>query len=162
MTSSPLVVVERQALDTIRSVAAASGFRHEVGGVLLGSYRGPHIHVVNVTQPQERDRSSFNRFWRRPDGHQTMAEAAWLGSGRTVTYVGEWHTHPEPVPRPSWIDRMEWSRKLAEQHRDLVFLIQGQLDVYLEYSPMYGGKRALVRAEDGADAVLYRPRPNPW
>jgi integrative and conjugative element protein (TIGR02256 family) len=50
----------------------------------------------------------------------------WRDSGRTVTFVGEWHTHPEAVPSPSSLDRNTW-RGIARKHKigPLVFVIRG-------------------------------------
>ncbi len=29
----------------------------------------------------------------------------WKESGRKITYVGDWHTHPEAIPTPSYTDK---------------------------------------------------------
>jgi integrative and conjugative element protein (TIGR02256 family) len=65
-------------------------------------------------------------FDRRDPGHQAEALHRWRQSGRTMTFVGEWHTHPEPVPSPSFIDKMTWKR-IAKRHRvtPVVFIIRG-------------------------------------
>lgn len=39
------VLVEHMVLSRIKAIAEAAAFRHEVGGILLGSYRGRDLHV---------------------------------------------------------------------------------------------------------------------
>lgn len=101
----------------------------EAGGILLGSYRGVHIQIVACSQPLPRDRRTFVRFDRRDPGHQHLATRHWRESGRTRTFVGEWHTHPESNPSPSSLDRRTW-RKVARQNvaGSTVFLIKGYND----------------------------------
>jgi integrative and conjugative element protein (TIGR02256 family) len=159
MIDSQTVVIERGALAVIQSAAAKSGFRHEVGGVLLGCYRGPHLHIGLATQPQASDRANFSRFWRATLGHQDIAEEAWRRSRKTMTYAGEWHTHPEAYPTPSLIDRADWTRKLAEQQRDLLFLIQAREGFYMEFAPRVGPHRSLDLIEEDEEALLWRINP---
>jgi hypothetical protein len=40
-----------------------------------------------------------------------------------VTYLGEWHSHPERNPSPSTIGHADWSKQLRKQKRNLVFII---------------------------------------
>lgn len=49
-----------------------------------------------------RKRTSF-----APDGQwqQRQFAAVYEQSGRTVTYLGDWHSHPQGFPRPSGQDR---------------------------------------------------------
>lgn len=101
----------------------------EAGGVLLGRYIAGTTDVVvdMVTEPMTGDCRSRTRFFRHRRGHQRALEAAWAGSGRTCAWLGEWHTHPEPDPSPSIVDRLNWRRKLTFDRYDeaLFFLIAG-------------------------------------
>ena len=47
-------------------------------------------------------------------------------SGRILTFVGEWHTHPESFPTPSSIDLNTW-RAVTRKNLagSTVFLIRG-------------------------------------
>jgi integrative and conjugative element protein (TIGR02256 family) len=72
-------------------------------------------------------------FVRRDPGHQRAAATAWRASGRTVNFVGEWHTHPEDRPRPSNIDRNTWAEQMRKrQHDALIFLIAGRATFYCD------------------------------
>jgi integrative and conjugative element protein (TIGR02256 family) len=76
----------------------------EAGGILIGSYRGPHIEISDCTTPLSGDIRKPYLFDRRDPGHQAAALRAWRASGKTATFIGEWHTHPQDDPAPSGID----------------------------------------------------------
>lgn len=50
----------------------------------------------------------------------------------TCGYLGEWHTHAEPVPSPSPIDLDDWTKRLAHDVVDadqVFFVIVGQQEM---------------------------------
>jgi integrative and conjugative element protein (TIGR02256 family) len=101
----------------------------EAGGLLLGRHLrdGSAIVVDTVTMPMTGDRRVRNRFHRARRRHQAAIDAAWEASEATCTYIGEWHTHPEPVPTPSPIDTADWRRRLLHDRytEPLFFIIVG-------------------------------------
>lgn len=98
----------------------------EAGGILLGYRRDPHLHVIDATVPGQGDRALRTRFWRSALPHQRAAHEGWQRSGRTLDYVGEWHTHPQIIPFPSSIDIGEWAKISAtRQGERMTFLILG-------------------------------------
>ena len=121
-----LVEVAEEVVETITAFSGPSENKTEAGGILLGFYRGPHVQIMHCTSPLPGDRRLWNLFDRSDPGHQSEAAKRWCGSGRTMNYVGEWHTHPAAVPTPSFIDRRTW-RKIARRHTvgPLVFAIRG-------------------------------------
>jgi integrative and conjugative element protein (TIGR02256 family) len=80
----------------------------EAGGILIGRYRDPHIEVIECSVPMPEDGRARFLFDRRDPGHQSFAMERWRDSGRTETFVGEWHTHPERLPTPSSTDVRTW------------------------------------------------------
>ncbi|WP_136620903.1 MULTISPECIES: Mov34/MPN/PAD-1 family protein [Mesorhizobium] len=112
-------------LATIGTFLIGDERRSEAGGILIGSYRGSHVEVVGCTVPMPLDLRSRYCFDRRDPGHQAAALKAWHASGRTETFVGEWHTHPEPHPTPSGRDRQTWADIMKKNSNPLVFLIGG-------------------------------------
>jgi len=101
----------------------------EAGGVLLGRHLrdGSAIIVDAVTVPVDGDRRARTRFHRAQRRHQAAIDAAWAASARTCTYLGEWHTHPEPIPTPSSVDWADWRRRLLHDRytEPLFFIIVG-------------------------------------
>lgn len=98
----------------------------EAGGLLIGYRRGPHIEVVLATSPMARDIRRRGYFFRKDPGHQKAAHTAWSQSEGLLDHVGEWHTHPEPHPTPSLLDRMEWARlSLRRRKTPMLGLILG-------------------------------------
>lgn len=82
----------------------------EAGGILLGHRRGQHLHIIHATQPYPTDKRSTIRFVREKNGHEEEACHWWRTSQGKIGYLGEWHTHPEPIPRPSLVDLLEWAK----------------------------------------------------
>ena len=116
----------------------------EAGGILLGFRRGPHIEVVQATSPSRFDRRARSSFLRDSHIHQGLAHHAWWTSGGHTDYVGEWHTHAEPVPRPSFLDVREWARVAREQrsHATMLGIIVGTECLHVEkYGP--SGRRVV-------------------
>lgn len=76
----------------------------ETGGIMLGWENGD-IVVSNIIGPGPRAvhrRASFDPDTEWQD-HQ-LAEK-YEASGRTLVYLGDWHTHPGGAPTPSRRDR---------------------------------------------------------
>jgi integrative and conjugative element protein (TIGR02256 family) len=63
--------------------------------------------------------------------HQEQIDLAWKTSAGTSAYLGEWHTHPEDIPSPSFIDLMGWQKKLVFDRigPDIFFVIVGTAEV---------------------------------
>lgn len=98
----------------------------EAGGVLMGRHvlSTADIIVDAITTPLTGDVRSRHRFARSAEPHQAVIDAMWAKSKKTCTYLGEWHTHPEPKPRPSMIDLLNWQRKLVlDQFSGIIFFV---------------------------------------
>jgi len=124
-SNGPYVLINYDPLRLIYAYSTPSEIGREAGGILIGSYRGPHVEIVSCTAPLKRDVRLKYSFDRRDAGHQKQALAAWRSSGGTLTFVGEWHTHPERFPTPSMIDRRTWAGIVSESQHPCIFLIQG-------------------------------------
>jgi integrative and conjugative element protein (TIGR02256 family) len=133
LTKGRLVTVADNVTQEISQYTTGSEADREAGGILLGSYRGPHIEVVRCTAPMPGDRRTRLGFVRRDKGHQRAAEKEWLESAGAVSFVGEWHTHPERHPTPSWVDRRSWRKQMGKRGPyPMVFLIAGSATTYCE------------------------------
>jgi integrative and conjugative element protein (TIGR02256 family) len=83
--------------------------QREAGGILLGYRRGVHLDVVQATPPSIHDERRIASFVRTPRVHQDIATCAWSRSGGLIDHIGEWHTHSERNPTPSFVDKREWA-----------------------------------------------------
>jgi integrative and conjugative element protein (TIGR02256 family) len=130
------------------------GFRHihqhqrEAGGILLGYEREDAIFISRATIPTTFDRATRRTFVRSPEYAQAIVEYEFANSGGRLTYVGEWHSHPESHPTPSPRD----TRMIEEQFAgneihvgQLVMLIIGTVDVHCS---VFDGERHVQAACD--------------
>ena len=77
----------------------------ETGGVLLGVADGANVWIDAVIGPGPaaiHRKASFT-----PDANYQQQQIATIyeASGRRVSYLGDWHTHPGSTPNLSWRDR---------------------------------------------------------
>lgn len=98
----PQSVLEQMILEAERA------FPKESGGALMG-YRDVDdedlIQVVDQIGPGPRAIHQTHRF--EPDGKWQARQiaSAYQESGRVVTYLGDWHSHPRGSSTPSSLDR---------------------------------------------------------
>lgn len=86
----------------------------ETGGALLGWRDGNDAVVARVLGPGPNASHGFRSF--EPDGEwqQEQGEEIYFASGRTIAYIGEWHTHPFSAPLPSSQDRLTAAKIAAD------------------------------------------------
>ena len=97
-------------------------------GVLIGttSVDRRKIWIEAVTTPLPRDWRSRYSFALRDPGHQQAVYRKFASSEGKAIYLGTWHTHPEPIPNPSEVDRKDWVACLrANRGRPLAFVLVG-------------------------------------
>lgn len=86
----------------------------EAGGILLGEVDERVLLITQASLPTALDRCSRCGFVRhRASAQDAITQAYEESDGRRV-YLGEWHTHPATVARPSRQDlrmiRKQWRR----------------------------------------------------
>ena len=94
--------ISQDILDEMYSKAFAS-FPNETGGMFAGCIsEDSHEAVVERLVMPSKTESTHASFMRETDGmEQTWKKLAEEG----LTYLGEWHTHPETNPIPSETDK---------------------------------------------------------
>ena len=104
-----------------------SDFQKETGGILIGYYRSlcNSLLITDMTHPQRKDLMERFRFIRRSTGHQEIMDELWESSGYRKSYLGEWHTHNEKVPKPSTVDINNWKKisQLIPNFDELFFIV---------------------------------------
>ena len=131
----------------------------ERGGILLG-YRKPEaIEITGLTLPGRWDRAHPNLFQRSERGHRIRALREWKGSGHTVDWVGEWHTHPGGTAEPSSIDRRTWMELARHTAKPMAFLIFDDQHLFVGLQTRgFGPVTALSLEGLGCGAVLFSPQ----
>ena len=81
-------------------------WQREAGGQLFARLVLPDIIVEEATGPRPSDRRTRRSYLpnRRAEQHEIDSRHA-----NGLQFVGDWHTHPEPIPEPS-------SRDIASMH----------------------------------------------
>lgn len=102
----------------------------EAGGILIGERRGQHIVVTDISEPGPSDIRTRNRFERKGDHHQQNVDELFKQSDGFLVYLGEWHTHPEDFPQPSYTDIKSWLTELIATE-PMVLLIVGRKGEWL-------------------------------
>ncbi|MFD1009499.1 MULTISPECIES: Mov34/MPN/PAD-1 family protein [Oceanisphaera] len=123
-----LIVVETAVLQTLHKYRQLHHRQSEQGGVFVGEVRSPHIIITHVSEPGPYDRASRFGFVRKKQHHQTMVDQLWRTSGGYLTYLGEWHTHPESNPLPSATDLSSWHKGLSHTRPSIVAIIGQNTD----------------------------------
>lgn len=117
------VLVHHAVSESLDLVAATCTAMPEAGGILLGAYRGADMEVTGRTEPGPGDRRQLFSFTRADPLHDAANRQAWHASGGTVSYVGEWHTHPWGGVEPSSTDAATWRSETKRCGRPMVFAL---------------------------------------
>ncbi len=92
----------------------------ENGGQLFARIEGEKLTVERITVTKGRSRRT--RFGFLPDRTAEQADInAMFAAG--LHYVGDWHTHPEPVPTPSGSDEAKLSDIFRKSSHELPFML---------------------------------------
>lgn len=107
-----------------------SSFVIEYGGVLVGYYdvKEKQYCITDITWPQREDIQKHYGFIRKSFGHQEIVDLLWKQSEYRKCYVGEWHTHDQNIPTPSFIDVKNW-KKISARNKNYevsFFIIVGR------------------------------------
>ena len=142
-----LLLIRQGVMRRIKA-ASVKGGKFETGGVLTGCYRGGHIDVIGNTFQQAKDRASQHSFMRQDAKHQSLVRRRWFRSNRILTYVGEWHSHPEAVPTPSAIDFNSWTQVCRRNKRTMIFVIVGYSSAWVGCAKYGAGEVEIIPSRD--------------
>ena len=118
-------------------------------GVLVGttSVDKKDAWIEAVTTPMPLDWCSRFAFELRDPGHQRVVCEMFERSGGSRIYLGTWHTHPEPRPTASMVDKKDWRAcQEANRGRPLAFVLVGteELRFFCRSKGGFGELRAKV------------------
>lgn len=80
-------------------------------GILMGERRGinqQYLILKHISTPQPTDIRQPHYYRRQTDGHQEILNHYHKVSNGVIQYIGEWHTHPQKIAKPSLTDCVAW------------------------------------------------------
>ena len=95
------VAFDEEALLVFEQHRQSGRHQREAGGQLFGLVRDGLVEVVAATGPRRADWRT--RFGFRPSRRAERREIKRMHE-LGLHYLGDWHTHPEPVPKASSLD----------------------------------------------------------
>jgi len=106
----------------------------EKGGVLMGELR-PSRNQITITHILESEMhlSSSHNINLNVKYLQKKMNDIWEKNHGTITYLGDWHSHPENNPSPSIIDYCTFIKNFYTSHFDhniLIYLILGNKSIW--------------------------------
>lgn len=127
----------------------------ESGGMLIGYYlENGNFSISDITVPGKGDRQSRYRFIRSAKRAMNLLTFHFNNSKGKKIYLGEWHTHPEDTPTPSWIDNSSILDRIRRDkiNSDTIFMIICGIEkIYIQRVKKSGLKEfAYVSLEDVA------------
>ena len=107
------VLIQDDLLKYLQELCAESA-PLETGGILMGSYieGGSTAYVTRVEGPPCDSKRERNRFYRGINDLRDLVESLWKSGEH---YLGEWHSHPGGLSRPSGGD-VRQMKAIAKDH----------------------------------------------
>lgn len=140
LNSSKLVVyITKEAIDTLVAHQQINEDSPEAAGVFIGEiYLEEHTIIIRkAITTYEKNNASKYHVNLDIKKLQKMIDKEWIESGRTFLYLGEWHTHPEPLPSPSLTDYLTFSgnyyRSAFEQNLLLYAIIGTNPNIFSSF-----------------------------
>lgn len=116
----------------------------EAGGLLFARLSAEEVFIEVATGPRRTDQRT--RWSYHPDRAAEQREIDLLHP-KGLSFVGTWHSHPEPVPRPSGIDlhSLAESFRLSTHHLNaFVLAIIGQRPAPEGLTVMLGDSTSVI------------------
>lgn len=137
------IFIGQNVLDVIASFRQLKKEQNESGGILLGQVKENNIYILRNSIPTPFDSATRTSFVRNKKIAQIIIDYEFANSQNKTVYLGEWHTHPEDYPTPSFVDKEMISdqfkfNKLNEPW--VLLLIQGRKGFYIG---KYDGKKLI-------------------
>lgn len=99
--SGQRLVIEQRVLDHFARHQQKRWYQKEAGGQLFARFEAESVILSQVSGPRKTDKRS--RFGYEGDRSAERREIEEM-YGQGLHYIGDWHTHPEPLPQPSGLD----------------------------------------------------------
>lgn len=124
LPSRGILRISDQVLGTFHRFRQNTHWKFESGGILLGSIFENLVFIDDVTTPDSTvDKRGLLFFHRHKGRAQRIINEAFIQSNGEQIYIGEWHTHPQKNPQPSWKDKLEIKRAFRKSQLNLDYLV---------------------------------------
>lgn len=143
------IVIERKVLKTFAEHQQLRAGATEAGGQLFGTVAGTRINVSLATGPRAADVRTRYSF--KPDRRAEQAEID-HSHEKGLLYFGDWHTHPEPVPTPSFQDL----KSIREAFKKSTHHLNGFLLVIVGTDKLPSGLYVAIHNDQEAVPLLSR------
>ncbi|NQT56991.1 MAG: Mov34/MPN/PAD-1 family protein [Desulfobacteraceae bacterium] len=123
MPNRKLLRISSEVLNAFYKHRQTSSRVYESGGILVGRVLDEYILIEKATTPGRDDKQGSFFFHRHKSRAQSLVNSAFAESQGKQIYIGEWHTHREETPHPSFIDKWEIKRAFKKSRLNLKFII---------------------------------------
>lgn len=123
--SEQRLILTPAVLNHLSKHVQRDGTSSEAGGQLFARFKNEQIRIERATGPRETDQRS--RYGYIPDRRMEQDEINTMHS-QGLHFIGDWHTHPEGIPRvsPSDVGSIRRAFEQSKHHLNgFVLLIAG-------------------------------------
>lgn len=106
------LTINEEVISKLNSYKQSHRDLPESGGLLIGRTNiNGNTKIIDITNPQQNDIQKRCFFVRRDFQHKKLLFEA---NEKCLYFKGNWHTHPQSIPSPSWIDLITWKNTLKK------------------------------------------------
>ena len=147
-TSGQALIFSAEVVGCFKRHQQLRWWQREAGGQLFARFEESGIHIVESTGPRRTDWRSRTSY--KPD---RVAEQLEIDERfrNGLHFVGDWHTHPEDLPRPSPIDLTSTADGFHRSRHGLNAFVMAIVGRAVLPAGLY------VSLHDGADLHTLRP-----
>lgn len=123
--SKQRLILTRTVINHLQKHRQLNARAREAGGQLFAHFENSSTRIERATGPRPSDRRGLTTFV--PNRSVERREINRLHK-EGLQYVGDWHTHPEPIPKPSQTDIDSFKEMFRKSRHDLesfVIVIMG-------------------------------------
>lgn len=152
----PAIVLTEQVITTFDDFRQRSRRDKEAGGQLFAKFAGTDTIIMEATGPTLLDRRHRTGF--EPNQWLQRREIR-RKRGLGLHFIGDWHTHPESIPRPSYVDLQNMQECFLRSTHELanfVLIIVGTATGSAGlYVALVGPKIVRLKCDVNREALLH-------
>lgn len=119
-----IIIDEKLKNEIIPSLIQLSHNDKERGGILIGEIY-PDSNTIAIIEIYESMKAKASKYSIEIDNveMQFIIDKVHQNSSGLRNYLGDWHTHPEPIPHPSSIDNRTFKDRVRKSKLNKNFLL---------------------------------------